>query len=147
MKKEISSVRKKRKKVIEMFKEAIISIISIVIIIIGNGLTNSYAGETVGEAVGRLEELKEIIIQEDNVNKEEAQDKIKNIYDTWNDKHSKLAYFIEHDELEKIETSFTEIKTNIEIEEYGEATVQLEKCIYILKHVENKMEVKLENIF
>ena len=71
----------------------------------------------------------------------------KKIYNNWEEKYTKLAYFIEHDELEKVEDGLTQIRSNIEMEEHQEAVVQLDSTMFILSHLEDKLEFKLENIF
>ena len=61
--------------------------------------------------------------------------------------YKKLAYYIEHDELEKIELYLTALKSNIETKEYNQAVVEVDSCIFILKHIEEKYSFNLQNIF
>ena len=51
-------------------------------------------------------------------NEEKLNNQIENIVNNWNEKHKKLAYYIEHDELEKVETELVYLKGNIEVKEY-----------------------------
>lgn len=69
------------------------------------------------------------------------------IYKQWEQRHDKLAYFIEHDELEKVETEFVAMKSYIEAKDYEEATSELDKSVFILKHIEDKYDFNLQNIF
>ena len=62
-------------------------------------------------------------------------------------KHDKLAYFIEHDELEKVETDLVSIKSYIETQEYEQAVGELDKGAFVLKHIEDKYAFNLQNIF
>lgn len=126
-------------------KELIISIIIIVSISIGNKITQDYTKYSVEDTSKQLSELKEEILKESE--NEEIYNKMTNIYTQWEGRHSKLAYYIEHDELEKVETNLTSLKTYLEVEEYGEGVSKLDETIYILKHIEDKNKFNLENIF
>ena len=72
---------------------------------------------------------------------------MKDAMDTWKDRYEKLAFFIEHDELEKVETEITSLKAHIMIEEYEEGIEPLERCIFILNHIKEKFRLNMKNIF
>ena len=129
-----------------MKKELIICTIIVISIIIGNIITQNYTKETINITTQKLDELKSKIMQEDILT-EEVKNEILEIYDEWNKRHDKLAYYIEHDELEKVETDLTSLKSFIEVQEYKEAVSELDKTIYILKHIEEKNAFNLKNIF
>ena len=129
-----------------MLKETLISLFSIILIVVGNNVTQNYAKETMDDIFNQLQELRQIETQEE-VNNEEAKSKADEIYNNWEEKYTKLAYFIEHDELEKVEDGLTQIRSNIEVEQHEEATVQLDSTMFILSHIEDKLSFKLENIF
>lgn len=129
-----------------MKKELIICTIIVISIIIGNIITQNYTKETINITTQKLNELKSKITQEDILT-EEVKNEILEIYDEWNKRHDKLAYYIEHDELEKVETDLTSLKSFIEVQEYKEAVSELDKTIYILKHIEEKNAFNLKNIF
>ena len=129
-----------------MLKETLISLFSIILIVVGNNVTQNYAKETMDDISNQLQELRQIETQEE-VNNEEAKSKADEIYNNWEEKYTKLAYFIEHDELEKVEDGLTQIRSNIEVEQHEEATVQLDSTMFILSHIEDKLSFKLENIF
>ena len=129
-----------------MVKEIVISTISVIAIVVGNNVTNSYANETLENINEEIKELRSVISTEE-VNSEEAKEKIDGIFETWQEKQTKLAYFEEHDELEKIEQGLTEIRGNIEMEENQEAVVQADKTMFIINHLQEKLNLRLENIF
>lgn len=129
-----------------MKKELIICTIIVISIIIGNIITQNYTKETINITTQKLDELKSKITQEDILT-EEVKNEILEIYHEWNKRHDKLAYYIEHDELEKVETDLTSLKSFIEVQEYKEAVSELDKTIYILKHIEEKNAFNLKNIF
>ncbi len=127
-----------------MLKETIICIVIVVLISLGNYMTQNYTKETVGELSTELWDLKEKVIQQE---KEKLKNSLEEIDRQWGKKHEKLAYYIEHDELEKIETELVAMKGNVEIEDYDSLMSGIEKSIFILKHIEEKYDFNLQNIF
>ena len=67
--------------------------------------------------------------------------------ETWEDRFKVLAYYIEHDELEKVKTELVILGANIEVEEYEKGLEELEKSKYILEHIQEKEEFSLMNVF
>ena len=143
MAKDKSSARKKEH---NMLKETIICIVIILAIIFGDKTTQNYTTESVSTLSSGLMALREGIVQ-NNKEKEKIQNDMEGIYQQWEQRHDKLAYFIEHDELEKVETEFVAIKSYIETDEYEEAISELDKSVFILKHIEDKYAFNLENVF
>ena len=76
-----------------------------------------------------------------------ANKKVKEIYEKWIQMHNKLAIYIEHDELEKIETDLVATKSNIEIKEYETGIEKIDTCKFILEHVKDKEKLSWTNIF
>lgn len=129
-----------------MNKEFIISMIIIIIIVSLNIFTQNYTKEVVSYIDDSLMNLRENIVQEE-VEKEVVQKKIEQIMEQWEERYQKLAYFIEHDELEKVETQLTALKANIEVEEYTQGVPELDTCIFILKHIKDKFSLQIKNVF
>ena len=127
-----------------MIREIIICIGIIVIILTGNIITQNYTDEFVNEISQELNRLSEIIILE---KKEIINEKVEKIQSLWKENNTKLAYFIEHDELEKVETSLESMKSYLEVRDYDQAKNEIDKNIFILKHIEKKYDLNLENIF
>ena len=129
-----------------MKKELIICIIIFFLIIIGNVITQNYTKECVYEINKELEILKDECLMKD-IKKEKIENKIEDIKNGWNTKKEKLSYYIEHDELEKVETQIYNIKGFCEINKYSEIVPELDKCLFILKHIEEKTALNIKNIF
>ena len=127
-----------------MHKELVICIILVVLIIIGDIVTQNYTKNTVNYITNELELLKQGLSKK---SKEKADDEINKIDEKWKDAHDKLAYYIEHDELEKVETNFTACKSLTKTEEYEQAISELEKTVYVLEHITDKYSFDLVNIF
>ena len=133
-----------------MKKEIIVCIIIVIAIIVGNIVTQNYTVKSIGILSEELEELKKDVIEAED-NGEEVNENIKNkkeeIKKEWENRNDKLAYFIEHDELEKVETDLTALNSFIETKEYAEAISELDKCVFVLKHIEDKYAFNLQNVF
>lgn len=132
-----------------MLKETIICIVLIIAIIIGNYVTQNYTKESVKELSSKLNVLKEEILKIEEQEKTIGQAKktMEEVKDEWEARHDKLAYFIEHDELEKVETDLTSLNSFLEAEEYAEAISELDKGVFVLKHIQDKYAFNLENVF
>lgn len=129
-----------------MYKEIVISIIVIIVVVTLDFSLQKYTKETIGEFSLELSNL-ERDIRDETLSSTEIKKKTNQLYDKWLEHHEKLVYYIEHDELEKVESNFTAGKSFIESEKYSDAMSELEKTSFVLKHIEDKYAFNLENIF
>lgn len=127
-----------------MYKELAISIILIILILIGDFITQNYTKKCVETLTNELETLKQNLSKQES---EEAIKKAEEISKKWEEMHNKLAYYIEHDELEKVETDFTACKSFTQTENYDLAINEIEKTIFVLDHITDKYSFNLVNIF
>lgn len=127
-----------------MYKETIICIIIIVVIITLDFFTQNYTTKTAGDITENLKELKEDIESNDT---DSTQKKLKQLDEKWDEKHDKLAYYIEHDEIEKIDTAFIKVKSFVENDDIPSAVAELETSKFVLEHIEKKYKFNLQNIF
>ena len=131
-----------------MTKELIISIIIVVLIFVGNAVTENYTGESVDETKQSLSDLREEIIKnEDEIDVNIAKEKIDKIHEQWDSKYEKLAYYIEHDELEKVDTAIVQVRSFVENDDIPSAIAELETGKFVLEHIERKYKFNLQNIF
>ncbi len=128
-----------------MNKEIIVCIFVVLLIIITNIITQNYTKEAVETMDKKLETLGESI--QDGEQKEEINEKMSDVMNTWHSKYLKLTYYIEHDEIEKVETELTELKADIDEEDYENALPPLKKSIFILNHIKEKFKLNLKNVF
>ncbi len=123
-------------------------IIIIVIVILGvcilNIITDKITSESVSSVIGDLQELKENLELENN---EEIKISMKKVEENWLNRKSKLEYFIEHDELEKVSSEIYIIKGNIEQEKYEDDIPEIENAKFILNHLEDKYKFMFKNLF
>lgn len=131
-----------------MLKEIIICITIILTIVMGNNITQEYTTQAVEEMTNLLGNVRTKICEsKENIDINEIEEIIEDIKVEWEKRHEKLAYYIEHDELEKVETNLTGLKGEIEAGEYGDAMSQLDQSIFLLEHIEDKYAFNLQNIF
>lgn len=165
MKKEIYIV--KGKKIIEfklkkgintnMKKELIIVIIIVIAIIILDTITHNYTKNNFAKINEQLEQIKKIsenIAKKEkeresdkNSKQQELQEKIKIMEEDWQAINKNTAFYIEHEELEKVNASMIKFKSYIQLEEYTEAIPELENCKYILDHIRDKEAMQIINLF
>ena len=67
--------------------------------------------------------------------------------DKWNESEEKLAYFIEHDELEKISSQIAIMNENTNNKEYKLALEDNIETKFLLEHVKDKLKLKIKNVF
>lgn len=127
-----------------MQKEMVISIILVVLILIGDLITQNYTKKTVNSLTYELEVLKQSL--KDN-SKENIKEEVEKVDKKWEEVHDKLACYIEHDELEKVETNFTACKSFTQTENYDLAISEIEKMAFVLNHITDKYSFNLVNIF
>lgn len=127
-----------------MLREGIICIVIVIMIFIGNIVTQNYTKSSVEELSKNLEELR-IDLEKEN-NEKAILNKIDKVNQEWRNRHDKLAYYIEHKELELVETNMTALKSFIETKEYKEAINELDKSVFELKHIQDKYAFNLENV-
>ena len=129
-----------------MRREAIITILIILAIIIGEWLTQSYSKKTLSGVQDSLRKLKEGILSTEN-EVSELIDKTNQIYDKWEEDNQLLSYYLEHDELEKVNTQFVLVKGYLETDDPKNAIPDIEEGIYILEHIKEKEKSSIKNIF
>ena len=129
-----------------MYKELVISIIIVIAIFCLNKVTQDNTESTIAQVTEKLQMLRNDVLKGD-IDNTEANNKAKEAYDKWEELDDIMAYYIEHDEIEKVTTLVTSIKSFTETEEYAQVVEGIDKCIYILEHIEEREKIKLDNIF
>lgn len=127
-----------------MFKETVISIVIVIVIFYLDIFTQGYTKKTTSEITDIFSTLKELAVKED---KENIEKQINELDEKWNKKHDKLAYYIEHDELEKVDTAIVSAKSYIQTEDYPSAAAELDVGKFVLEHIQKKYAFNLANVF
>jgi len=128
-----------------MYKEIIVCILVVILIISMDLLSNNYTKKvffSINDSLGNLRN--EMLKEDKDVNK--INDEIKKVEQEWN-KLNLLSCYIEHNELEKVARQLTLIKGNIDVGEYNQAVPQLDDCVYVINHIKDKESLLLRNLF
>lgn len=129
-----------------MYKELIISMVVVALVVIGNVITQNNTIEAVERISSELIQVREEI-EKKAVSQEKAKGKMKEVEEVWEQKYNLMAFYIEHNELEKVQTELSKLKADIDMEEYAQGVENLESCIFILEHIRDKNALKVVNIF
>lgn len=125
-------------------KQAISILILLAIIIILDTITLFNTDNSIKILSEDIESLKSSIEEEI---KNEIDSNMEKLENDWKKCKESLSFYIEHDELEKVETEIVAFKSNIEVEEYETASEQISKAKFILEHIAEKNKLRLKNIF
>ena len=128
-----------------MKKETIICIIVVALIVIINTIETRNTKNSFEELVTELDEVRSTLVSENE--NENLKEKIDKIIKDWKDKNEKIAYYIEHNELEKLEMYLWELNSYVETGEKNMAIQVLDTCKYMTAHIEEKYKFSLKNIF
>lgn len=128
-----------------MYKEIIIIILIVILIIVGNIITQNYTKNTVIIMQEHLSKVKENL--EKNEESTKIEEEVKRANSEWKSRNNNLAYYLEHDELEKIESELTALNANVLANDYEQGRENLARCIFLLEHVKEKETIRLSNIF
>lgn len=145
MEKDNFSAKLKKGK-IKMYKEIVVCVLVIALIISMDLISNNYTKEVfsnLNESLGILRNQ----MEEENKDKNKINEEVKKVEEQWNKNLNILSCYIEHNELEKVARQITVIKGNIDVEEYAQAIPQLDECVYIINHIVDKERVLIRNLF
>lgn len=130
-----------------MKKEEIITIIIMSIIIIADLITQKYLDNTVSLVSGKLYDLKEIASDNEEMQENELENRINDIYKEWKDKCKELSYFIDHEGMEEIDLNLEKAKENFKLNQKDDAITEINEGIYKLNFLRDKQKLTLSNVF
>lgn len=119
-------------------------VILIICIIALDVLVGKCTDNFINETEEYLSNLKQALIEENHT---ESKNKSEKLMDKWNESEEKLAYFIEHDELEKISSQIAIMNENTNNKEYKLALEDNIETKFLLEHVKDKLKLKIKNVF
>lgn len=129
-----------------MYKELIISAVIVISIFALDYITQKYTDNVINDAIKDLTTIKQAMKQEP-VENERVLKQASDNYEKWLNYHKRLAFYIEHNELEKVETNYVAGNSFLENAKYEDAMSEIEKTIFVLQHINEKYSINLENIF
>ena len=122
-----------------MLREIITISVILISIFVGDYITDKYTTKATDTMISLLSEL--------HIEGASSKEKMNEINENWDDIKDKMAYYIEHDELEKVENDLKAIESAIEMDEEDEGEIYINQCKFVLKHIKEKYEFNLQNIF
>lgn len=122
-------------------KEYVILFFIIVFVILIEIITDNITNKSITDINSTIEELESAL--ESGV----AEEKIKNLCSSWKKEEDKLAFYMEHDELEKVGVLVDNIKSDIANDSMNEINEKVDEIKFLLEHVKNKQKIELKNIF
>lgn len=128
-----------------MTKVITISVVVIILIVILDVITVNYTSKAVNTISTTVEEIKEQILNKEEHSK--IQNNINKLREQWDEYYKKLAYYLEHDELEKVETKLSRISGFAETKEFEDALSELTETVFILGHIEDKEQFSFQTMF
>lgn len=150
-----------------MKKEEIATLVIIGIILIIDLITLYYTKKCIAKISDDLTNLENMAVEsikaENNDNSEnngsnsegdeskkieskELKQKSEDIYKEWLGMNDTLTFYIEHDELEKVNVQLERIIANFNVDSTEDAVPEIKEAIYILRHIEKKQRLTLRNI-
>ena len=127
-----------------MYKEIGIIIFVVVLVVGLDVMTSQRLKKSVNILKDELNILRENILTE---NKEASQIQMEKIKEKWKEQYDILAYYIEHDELEKVATELVRLSAHINEKEFKECNSSLDISIFILEHIEEKEKFDWISLF
>lgn len=131
-----------------MKKEIFVVITILILIIIINIICQNYLSKAVYSTNKQIEELSILSKKclEDDDEKENIKKQLENTNDEWNIYRTNLSLYVEHDELEKVDTEFALFNTYIDLKNYEDAIPEMKECIFILDHIKKKNKMSISNL-
>ena len=80
------------------------------------------------------------------IESKDLKQKTEDIYKEWLGMNDTLTFYIEHDELEKVNVQLERIIANFNVDSTEDAVPEIKEAIYILRHIEKKQRLTLRNI-
>ena len=124
-------------------KETLISISIIIVIFCLDIMMQKYTEKVVSTMNNYINDLR-TDIRDENYGK--LDQNINDMNDKWDEFKNVLSVYIEHDELEKVETYLAGYKSYVETHDKDMALNDLDKTEFILEHISNKYKFTIENI-
>ena len=129
------------------FKEIIAIIFIIAFIIISDIYVSSYTQSSIEKMDKKTDEIIKFVLNNEEYNKEDSLTRISEFEKDWKDVEDRLAYFAEHDELEKVSAAITLMKANMQMDMKEDAYEKMQEIKFRIEHIKTKQKFTLNNLF
>lgn len=123
----------------------VISIIFVLVISM-NIVLKKHIGKVCNEMYSRIDEIKQELMKEET-DFEKVRSNSQKMEDYWMSQYDVLAYYIEHSELDKVNIQLAGLQGYVATEDNHESVANLDTCVFILQHIQDRETLKLRNIF
>ena len=127
----------------KMFEQITIVIIIVILIIFLEVVTSKNTAYSISKMLDEINSISNLL--EKDMNK--AKEKSKNIFEKWEELENKMNYYLEHDELEKVGRQVKILESQIETENDLDIKQNIAEINFLLKHIEEKPKITIDNIF
>ena len=127
----------------KMFEQITIVIIIVILIIFLEVVTFKNTAYSISKMLDEINSISNLL--EKDMNK--AKEKSKNIFEKWEELENKMNYYLEHDELEKVGRQVKILESQIETENDLDIKQNIAEINFLLKHIEEKPKITIDNIF
>ena len=128
----------------KFFKEYVMIVLIIVFVILAELITSKITCKVVEDINYYINFL------EEGIDNNDIGDKMEKLSSQWRKSEIKLAFFMEHSELEKINADITNLRSNVynrNNNNYEDIKELIDEIKYRLEYVKNKQKLGLKNIF
>ena len=128
----------------ENWQKVLLIFVIFVLILILDLVIYFETDKLIDDTLSNLNQIKKTL---DNENLDDSKNKAKKLEKKWFKYEKILSFFIEHDEVEKVSTKIVIIEENTKNKEYNTALEDVVETKFILKHIKDKYNLSLKNIF
>lgn len=129
------------------FKEIVALVFIIIFLIVSDLYVSRYTQNSIEKMDKKMDEIINLVLNYEDYTKEEQLDKIKTFEKDWKNVEEKLAYFAEHDELEKVSVAITLMEANMEMDMKEDAYEKMQEIKFRIEHIKTKQKFALNNLF
>ena len=127
----------------KMFEQITIVIIIVILIIFLEIVTSKNTAYSISKMLDEINSISNLL--EKDMNK--AKKKSKNIFEKWEELENKMNYYLEHDELEKVGRQIAILESQINSENILDIKQNISEIKFLLRHIEEKPKITIDNIF
>ena len=135
-----------------MKRTLVVCIIIIIFIIMSDLLLRKYADNKFDYMIGKLTDINNSIELVDDKpemvsNSREGNKKIiEDLESMWEKDYTIMSCYLEHNELEKVKTQMVIIQAGMETNDVSYIYEEVNRALYIIEHIKDKSELKIDNI-
>lgn len=127
----------------KIFEQMTIVIVIVFFIIFLEIFTTRNTANSINKMLDEIDKISDLL----DIDIIKAKQESKNIYEKWEKLENKMNYYLEHDELEKVGRQITILQSQIKSENILDIKQNLSEIKFLLKHIEEKPKITVDNIF